>query len=742
MLHDGCHADHAVARVAANRGMDRARSRRFAVIAAAGMACAAGAAFGGGGPENALLVIDPGDPISVHVGNHYKHVRNIPDSNVFYVSSAATNYQEWVNINQATFFATLEQRGIADHIDYVVVAPLNTFYVPASGLVTDGCSPVNRFSIGSVYTMAFISDEVLSGSLNIMAPNRYYSGTDSAQALDTSQAYLNGIPSTAANARRYFVAGMLGFNATASGSSVAAILANIDRSAASDGTRPLGEGTFYFMNNTDDSARNVRAQWFNTTVTSLRGRGATAEVLPGALPPSGSNCLGIMTGDDLLSIAGAGLNIRPGSFCDHLTSYAAMFDQPAQTKVSAWIAYGASGSAGTVEEPCNYTGKFPHPRLHVWYAQGLSMGEAYLRSMQYVPFQNLFYGDPLTRTFSHIPALSVPDAPSASEPFSGVLTLTPVATTTNPGAAVNAFDLVIDGVVVQNIGAGQQFVFDTSTLIDGYHDVRVLARDNSFMRNQGRWVSSLIINNHGRAVTLGAPVTMGDRVQAFTFNYSSTGRAVREARLLQGGRVVAAGTGASATLAVYGQTLGAGESTVLVEVDYVDGRRARSAPVAITMTNTGSTADGAVTAASYTKRLFTPTPYVVELPATFAQDPVGTTYTLLSGPTRATVLNPNATGPYRIIRPDAGATGSEEITFTATHPQGGTSNIGTITLLYTEPGPPDECPPDWNTDGALNSQDFFDFLTDFFESDADYNSNGVTNSQDFFDFLADFFKGC
>jgi hypothetical protein len=58
--------------------------------------------------------------------------------------------------------------------------------------------------------------------------------------------------------------------------------------------------------------------------------------------------------------------------------------------------------------------------------------------------------------------------------------------------------------------------------------------------------------------------------------------------------------------------------------------------------------------------------------------------------------------------------------------------------------PPAECEADFNSDGNVNSQDFFDFLAAFFAGDmaADFNQDLTVNSQDFFDFLAAFFAGC
>ncbi len=693
----------------------------------------AGRALGGSSPENAVVIVDPAFADSLTLANFYINLRNIPDANVLYMdSAAAANYQAWTTVQQPAFLSFLDSRGISDHADIVVISPTDTFYISEGGLVSDSCSDVTRFSLGTLYTMSRMSADITAGGKNSQWPNRYYNTGEVAAAFDSNISYLSGSSSTNVNARRYYIGCTLGWTGS-HGNYVYQIQSAIAASAAADGTHPTG--TFYFMNNTADSARNVRSGQFTQVKNAIIARGGQAQIIVGDLPYGKTDCLGVMTGVAGFSLFGTGTILLPGSFCDHLTSYAATYDTASQTKTSEWITWGAGGSSGAIEEPCNYQGKFPRAMMHNHYFQGVTLAEAWFRNLQYVPFQQNFVGDPLARPFAHIPVVSVPDAPTG--PVSGVVTLTPAATTTHPTGHIAGFDLLVNGVIRQSVLPGGQFSLDTLTLDDGLNDLRVLASDDTTVKSTGRWVSTLSVDNRGRSTSLSAVTSSGDLATRFDFNVAGAGGAVKEIRLLHNGRVVAARADAG-TLSVHGQVLGGGTCSVRAETEYLDGRISRSAPVQVTVAATGTPANVVPVAYSYRKRMLNKSEFVVELPATYdsALSGPGYTYTVLTGPTMSTALG-SFSGAYRIYKPNPDASGQEDITFRVTTP-GGLSNLATITLIYSL------CPADTDGSGFVDIDDFNYFVTLFEAGDyaADFDNSGFVDLDDYDAFVTAFELGC
>ncbi|MFM9995139.1 MAG: TIGR03790 family protein [Phycisphaerales bacterium] len=724
------------------------RARTLAV--AAGLAVAATIApctRAGGGPENVLIIADPSSRESMHLANYYRHARNIPESNVLYLDPDAANYTDFRTLQLPGFLGHLKQRALEDHIDYIVVTPGNSFYVFAPNLVSDGCSPVWRFSIGSVFTMAYIVGDIVPGPIASSYPNRYYSGTPAqAVGFDSNTAWLSGVPSSSVAARRYFIGTQLGYSGL-NGNSLDEIKAMIDRSVAADGTFPAG--TFYYMHNPNDPPRNVRAcgggsctgvpTLYNAAVTNMAAAGGLAVVLQGALPDGPQDCLGIMTGFATGNIIGGNFTLRPGSFADHLTSYAATFDESSQTKASAWITKGASGSAGTVDEPCNYTGKFPHSNMHIFYRRGLSLGESYFRSLAFVPFQQLFIGDPITRPFTHIPSVSVPNAPVA--PVSGTIVLSPQATTSHPTAGIASYDLLIDGVLHSTALAAGTFTVKTTKLSDGHHDMRVLAYDNSLVKSVGRWAGAITVSNTGSAATLITPVVAGTLTDLFSFTLGATppgGATLTEVRLTHQGRVI----GARATpgsVQVHGQMIGAGQTIVRAEALFSNGQRAVSAPQPLDIAYTiGTPAASAPAAFSFSRDVRPDAPAVIELPGTFGEDPAAAVYTVITPPTKGALTG---AGAWRVLTPNANACGLDQFQFRI-DTTGGASTVATVSLRYVRPAA--ACPPDFNGDGQLSVADFGAFQTGYVLADprADFNGDCALSVGDFGAFQTAYVLGC
>ena len=185
--------------------------------------------------------------------------------------------------------------------------------------------------------------------------------------------------------------------------SVAYGQALVDRGIASDRTFPSGAGIFF---RTSDQARSVRWPTFlYTTGNWTAGSEVPGEYFDNSSGTSvdyvsnRSNLLFYFTG--LAQVpALSTLSFLPGATADHLTSYGGELTGTNQMSALRWLEAGATGSFGTVVEPCNYPEKFPdtYALLDRYYAGGTLL-EAYWRSVYY-PGEGVFVGEPLARPWA------------------------------------------------------------------------------------------------------------------------------------------------------------------------------------------------------------------------------------------------------------------------------------------------------------------------------------------------------
>lgn len=170
----------------------------------------------------------------------------------------------------------------------------------------------------------------------------------------------------------------------------------IDRGVTADFSH--AEGSAYLLK-TSDKARSTRARMFPKIAEAFKPYWPV-KYLEQDYIAGRNDVMFYFTG--LVSVPHITENrFLPGAIADHLTSFGGVMSGTSQMDIMEWIKAGATGSYGTVVEPCSIPAKFSNPAvLMYFYLRGSSLIEAYWKSVA-LPGQGLFVGEPLAKPFAY-----------------------------------------------------------------------------------------------------------------------------------------------------------------------------------------------------------------------------------------------------------------------------------------------------------------------------------------------------
>jgi len=305
------------------------------------------------------VIINESDPLSVEIGAYYVQRRGIPQENVVRVSFAPTQ------LGEAEF----------SRINLEVDAALPA-RVQALALTWTVPFRVECMSITSAFAFGFDRSRCAEGC-KATPPSPYFDSSSRAPFTD------------------YRIRPTMSLAAL----SLADARALIDRGIAADRSWPKGSA---YLLVTDDTARSSRAAWFGAAQT-LATSTLRVQVLHANAIEHRDDVLFYFIG--LVSVPNLATNhFLPGAIGDHLTSTGGVLVGGNQMSSLRWLEAGATGSYGTVVEPCSFPGKFPLPPVVMkHYLAGETLIEAYWKSVA-MPSQGIFIGEPLAAPFASRPA--------------------------------------------------------------------------------------------------------------------------------------------------------------------------------------------------------------------------------------------------------------------------------------------------------------------------------------------------
>ncbi|MBN1670365.1 MAG: hypothetical protein JXR37_05005 [Kiritimatiellae bacterium] len=514
------------------------------------LVCTVRSALGGNSGVNTLLLYEPVDANSVAIANLYQRLRDIPECNMVPYSfpkdqagTASVDYRMTLAETMALIDDirdTTAARELTNQIHCIVLAGLTPYLA----------DPGYKQSL----TAALFCGPSISSTSDIVSrfPDDYQSLGFVSRAYVEDSADVTELRSDKIfNGDRYWVCSSLG-HMMPRGNNAEEIFSLLERAKACDGSFP--DGTVYWPTNSDIRSTTREGQIAEVS-NEFTARGVDYYVFagtepldktnaPGTFPVSDRAAIGCIAGRSSVNPVGSGTAYLPGSFADHLTSYAAAFEIGSQTKLSEWVRAGVCGTSGTVTEPYAWWQKFPHARLYAFLAKGASMGEAFWESVKN-PRQQYLVSDPLAQPCADIPAVAITNLVDG-EQVAGTLSILVEASS---GVGLEAdLDLAVDGRIVQ-IGAPGELVdasrtaggfsLDTSSVPDGYHELRAIAYNNDSLRTQGYAIKGVVVTNSGMSLALSGPASL-DRRALGSFTVTPAGLAgVSHITLEAGGRVLA-----------------------------------------------------------------------------------------------------------------------------------------------------------------------------------------------------------
>jgi len=307
-------------------------------------------------PEAIAVVVNDDDPESVAVASYYAARRQIGADHVVHLRFARTPTMTPENFSRVR--AQLEARAPAS--------------VQGYALAWTWPYRVGCMSVTSAFALGYDESWCAEGC-RPTRPSPYF---DSASRAPWSDLHIRPAMLVA-------------------GSGVDAAKRLIDRGVRSDFQWP--QGTAYLVS-TSDRKRNVRAATYAATERALGSAYPIRTVQADQLEDR-ADVMFYFTGT--AHVAAIDRNhFLDGALGDHLTSFGGVLDGQSQTTALAWLDAGATGSYGTVVEPCAFPGKFPEIAVVMGrYLSGETLLEAYWKSVR-MPGQGLFVGDPLARPFA------------------------------------------------------------------------------------------------------------------------------------------------------------------------------------------------------------------------------------------------------------------------------------------------------------------------------------------------------